>query len=177
MMNRVAEFTSYDPAYEQETATAFLEVFTSAPYNEILSLNDCRTQINADSHRKGFDGILIRSDDQVVGFSWWFDITGYELYDRWRTRFTPKDRIPKPDGKGAFLMEFGILPTMRHHRLGKRLLEDTLAQIESNHDWIALSTHDFAHAGVALLMNNGFAELGIHGIQVPSRICLMKRIR
>ena len=173
-MNRAVELIPYDAAYESQTAQAYLEVFTTNPWNETLSLNDARQQLQADSERKGFGGLLFRSGDRVIGFSWWFDITGRELGDRWRPRFAPKEKVPAPEGAGVYLIEFGVLPSMRNHGLGHRLLTGTLEQIEPTHDWIALNTHKFAHAGLALLKSYAFEDLGLSGIQVPSRICLMK---
>ncbi len=176
MPNRI-ELIPYDPAYTLHTAQAFVEIFTTAPWNESVSLNDVRAQLESDYCRDGFGGFLLRSSDTVAGFSWWFDISGAELNDRWRRRFGPKEKVPSPEGRGVYLIEFGVAPMMQHHGLGQRLLKATLAEIEPNHDWIALDTHKFAHAGLALLKSQAFEELDLTGLQVPTRICLMKTIR
>jgi GNAT superfamily N-acetyltransferase len=175
-MNRAVELIAYDPAYEYQTAQAFLEVFTASPYSESLTLNDAVSQIQADSERDGFGGVLIVSGDSVIGFSWWFDISGAELNDRWRSRFAPKELIPRPEGHGALLNEFGVLASARNRGLGHRLLQATLEQIEPTHDWIAMNARMFAHAGLALLKSYAFEDLGVTGIQVPTRICLIKTI-
>lgn len=176
-MNQAAEIISYDQAYAEATAQAYLNVFTSPPWNETLSLSDARAQLDADSERDGFGGLLIRTGETVGGFSWWFDISGQELYDRWQPRFAPKENVPFLDGKGVFLIEFGILSTLRHHGLGNRLLQATLSETEPAHDWIALNTSNNAHAGLALLKSYAFEDIGLKGVQVPTRICLMKMIR
>jgi hypothetical protein len=176
-MNQAAEIIDYDPAYSAQTAQAYLEVFTSPPWNETLSLNDALAQLEADSEREGFGGLIIRTGQEVGGFSWWFDISGQELYDRWHPRFEPKDDVPFLEGRGSFLIEFGIMSKLRHHGLGQRLLQGTLAQLEPSHDWIALNTSNTAHAGLALLKSYAFEDLGLTGIQVPSRICLLKTVR
>src|SRR5262245_14266503 len=176
MSSRI-ELIPYDPAYALDTAQTFVDVFSTSPWNELVSLNDVRTQLESDYCREGFGGFLLRSPDSVAGFSWWFDITGSELNDRWRRRFGPKENVPMPDGHGAFLIEFGIAPMMRHHGLGQRLLKATLTEIEPNHDWIALDTQKFAHAGLALLRSQAFETLDLSGLQVATRICLMKQIR
>jgi GNAT superfamily N-acetyltransferase len=173
---RVAEVIPYDPKYENQTASAFLEVFSIAPYSATLSLNDARSQLAADSQRDGFGGVLVRLGEDILGFSWWFDMTGADLYDRWRPRFTPKEGVPRPDGHGVFLNEFGILPALRNRGLGHRVFHATMEQIEPTHDWIALNTDDFAHAGLALLQSHAFVDLGLRGVQVPSRICMFKEI-
>ncbi|MEP7287651.1 MAG: hypothetical protein ABI947_18000 [Chloroflexota bacterium] len=176
-MHRTAKFIPYDPAYADQVAQAFHDVFTTPPWGETLSLNDARSQLVADGQRPGFGGMVILSGDDVVGFSWWIDISGNELNDRWRPRFAPKDQVPRPEGAGVFMMEFGVIAAMRNHGLGYRLLKDTLVQVEPNHDWIALNTQAFAHAGLALLKSQGFEELGLTGVQVPTRICLMKPLQ
>ncbi|HLY25974.1 MAG TPA: hypothetical protein VKQ72_06520 [Aggregatilineales bacterium] len=173
-MNRVTELIPYNPAYASQTVQAYLEVFTAPPWNEALSLNDALSQLETDAQREGFGGILARTGQEIGGFSWWFDISGPELNDRWRLRFAPKEKVPHLEGRGVFLMEFGILPTLRHHGLGKKILDATLEQIEPNHDWIALNTSNIAHAGLALLKSRAFEDLGLKGIQVPTRICLVK---
>src|SRR5260221_2756526 len=92
MRNQV-ELIHYDPSYMQQTAQTFLEVFTTAPFNETLSLNDVLTQLKSDHEREGFDGYLLQSQsafaNPVVGFGWWFDINGTDLRDRWQPRFRP----------------------------------------------------------------------------------------
>jgi GNAT superfamily N-acetyltransferase len=178
MRNRI-EVIPYDSAYALRTAQAYLEVFSAPPWNEALSLNDVLSQLESDMARKGACGVLMRSTfaDNIVAFSWWFDITGQELHERWRPRFMPKENVPQPEGRGVYLMEFGVVPTMQHHGLGQRLLKATLADIEPQHDWIALNTHRFAHAGLALLKSTAFEELDLTGAQIPTRICLMKYIR
>jgi GNAT superfamily N-acetyltransferase len=175
MRSRI-ELIPYDPTYTLDTAQAFVEVFTTTPWNEPVSLNDVRAQLDSDNSRAGFGGFLLRSAESVVGFSWWFDISGRELHERWRPRFTPKENVPTPEGRGVYLIEFGVTPMMQHHGLGQRLLNATLAEIEPNHDWVALDTHNFAHAGLALLKSRAFEQLELRGVQVPSRICLMKYI-
>jgi ribosomal protein S18 acetylase RimI-like enzyme len=178
MASRI-ELIPYDPAYVLHTAQAFVDVFTMSPWSEAISLNDVRTQLESDYRRVGFGGLLLHStlEDSVAGFSWWFDSSGQELYDRWRPRFVPKEKVPKPEGRGVYLIEFGVTPMLQHHGLGQRLLKATLAEIEPTHDWIAVDTHRFAHAGLALLKSNAFEELGLSGSQVPTRVCLMKTIR
>ncbi len=171
------ELVPYDPAYVLPTAQTFVDVFTTAPWSESVSLNDVRSQLESDICREGFGGLLLRSADSVAGFSWWFDIRGEELNDRWRRRFGPKEKVPTPEGRGVYLIEFGVAPMLQHHGLGQRLLNATLDKIEPNHDWIALDTHKFAHAGLALLKSQAFEELELIGLQVPSRICLMKFLR
>jgi GNAT superfamily N-acetyltransferase len=171
------ELIPYDREYEYQTASAFLEVFTIAPFSETLSLNNAQSQLAADSQRDGFGGILVRYGEDIVGFSWWFDISGAELHDTWRPRFEPKDQVPRPEGHGVFLNEFGIRPVLRNHGLGHKLFHATMQQIEPTHDWIALNTHNFAHAGLALLQSHAFVDLGLHGTQVTSRICMLKEIR
>src|SRR5690349_10085060 len=126
-MNQAAEIISFDPAYAAQTAQAYLEVFTSPPWNETLSLNNALAQLEADSEREGFGGLIIRTGEEVGGFSWWFDISGQALYDRWHPRFEPKDSVPFLEGKGSFLIEFGVLAGLRHHGLGNRLLQATLS--------------------------------------------------
>ncbi len=177
MMNQPAEIIDYDPSYVAQTAQAYLDVFTSPPWNETLSLNDALSQLEADAEREGFAGLLIRAGNDIAGFSWWFDISGRDLYDRWQPRFVPKENVPYLEGKGSFLMEFGVVSGLRHHGLGNRMLQTTLNLIEPSHDWIALNTSNIAHAGLALLMSHAFEDLGLKGIQVPSRICLLKTIR
>lgn len=176
MPNR-PELVPYDPSLALPTAQAFLEVFTTPPLNEVLSLNDALSQLESDANRDGFGGILLQAEPTIVGFSWWYAMDGVELHDRWRPRFTPKEKVPQPEGHGVYLTEFGILPRYQHHGLGKRLFERTLSEIEPDHDWIALSTNTFAHAGLALLKSKGFEDLGLKGVQVPTRICLIKYIR
>jgi ribosomal protein S18 acetylase RimI-like enzyme len=173
-MNRIAEFVAYDPRYASQTAQAYLEVFTASPWNETLSLNDALSQLETDAERPGFGGTLIRSAEAVAGFAWWFDVTGRELNDRWRRRFGPKESVPLLEGKGAFLMEFGVLAALRKRGLGRRLLETTLSQIEPTHDWIVLDTSTTALAGLALLKSAAFAKLDLVGIQDPRRICLLR---
>ena len=176
-MNRTIELIPYHPAFEAQTAQAYLDVFSTAEWSENLSLNDALVQLQADSQHDGFGGVLIRTQATIGGFSWWFDLSGNELNERWRSRFAPRDNIPYPDGRGVFVIEFGIKPALRGHGLGNRLLKATLEAIEPNHDWIALNTNKAAHAGLALLLSNGFVDLGLTGIQSPNRICLMKTIR
>lgn len=176
-MNRTAEFVAYDTHYASETAQAYLEVFTAKPWNETLTLNDALSQLRTDTERPGFGGTLIRSGESVAGFSWWFDMTGRELNDRWRRRFGPKESVPLLEGHGVFLMEFGVLGTLRNRGLGRRLLEITLSQTEPGHDWIALDTSTSALVGLALLHGNGFENLDLVGLQDPRRICLLKALK
>jgi GNAT superfamily N-acetyltransferase len=175
-MNRSIELIPYDPAYESQTAQAYLEVFSTVSWNANLSLNDALVQLQADSQRDGFGGVLIRAQGTISGFSWWFDITGTELNERWRSRFAPRENIPYLDGRGVFVIEFGVKPALRGHGLGNRLLKATLEAIEPGHDWIALNTNKAAHAGLALLLSNGFVDLGLTGVQSPNRICMLKTI-
>ena len=175
MRNRI-EIVPYDNSLALPTAQAMLEVFSAPPFNEALTLNDTLSLLESDQARGGFSGVLVRLADEVVGFSWWYDITGRELYDRWWSRFTPRENIPTLDGRGAYMMEFGVLPTLQHRGLGQRLLKASLEQIEPKHDWIALDTSRFAHAGLALLKSQAFEELDLTGVQSPQRVCLMKRI-
>ena len=56
-------------------------------------------------------------------------------------------------------------------------LKATLEAIEPNHDWIALNTNKAAHAGLALLLSNGFMDLGLTGVQSTNRICMMKTMQ
>ena len=117
-MNSAIELVPYESIYAAQTAQAFLQVFTAAPWNETLTLNDILSQLEVDYSRPGFGGLLVRSGQNVAGFSWWFELTGRELNDKWRPRFTPKEKVPTPEGGGVFLNEFGIVPSMRHHGLG-----------------------------------------------------------
>src|SRR5579859_5992457 len=176
-MNNAIELIPYDSSYESQTAQAYLEVFTTGHISENLSLNDALAQVSADSQRDGFGGLLVKVQTTIAGFSWWFDISGSELNERWRARFAPRDNVPRPEGRGAFVIEFGVKSTLRGRGLGNRLLKATLAEIEPTHDWIALNTTKSAHAGLALLLSNGFVDLGLSGVQAPGRICLMKTIR
>ena len=179
-MRSQVELIPYDPSYVQQAAQTFLEVFTTAPFNETLSLNDVLAQLESDYEREGFGGVLVYSENAfanpVVGFSWWFDISGEELRDRWQPRFKPSENIPAPRGRGTYLTEFGLLPTMRFHGLGHRLLQTSLEAIEPNHDWIAVQTQKFAHSALAILKSHAFEELNLTGIQVPTRMCMMKYI-
>src|SRR5258708_33777884 len=175
-MNRTVDFIEYDPQYASQTAQAYLEVFTAPPWNETLSLNDALSQLETDAERPGFGAILVRSGDDIGGFAWWFDMTGRELNDRWRRRFGPKEQVPLLEGRGTFLMEFGVLPALRHHCVGNRMLRTAISQIEPTHDWIALNTSTTAHAGLALLKSNAFEDLGLVGLQDSKRLCLLKTI-
>src|SRR3954452_4518820 len=94
------ELIPYEPIYASPTAQAFLQVFTAPPWNETVTLNDVLAQLDADSGRPGFGGLLLKSGKSVVGFSWWFEISGRELNDIWRPRFTPKEKVPQPGGCG-----------------------------------------------------------------------------
>lgn len=180
-MRSPVELIPYDPAYLQQAAQTFLEVFSTAPFNETLSLNDVLTQLDSDYGRPGFGGLLVYAENAfanpIVGFSWWFDISGEELRDRWQPRFKPSENIPTPRGRGCYLTEFALLPTLRHHGLGHRLLRESLDAIEPNHDWIALQTQKFAHAALAILKSHAFEDLNLTGIQVPTRMCMIKSIR
>ncbi len=176
MRSRI-EIIPYDSTFLLQTARALIDVFSPPPFNENLSLNEALAQVESDQSRAGFEGLLVRSGEEIAGFSWWFDLTGQDLYDRWRPRFAPKENIPVLEGRGVFLLEFGLLPTLQHHGLGQRLLKAALSRIEPEHDWIAISTYKFAYAGLALLKSEAFEELDLTGIQTPSRICLLKTIR
>lgn len=171
------EFISYDSAHDFQVAQAFLEVFTAPPINEVLSLNEALAQLQSDSRHPGFGGLLVRILDEIVGFSWWFDTSGQQLYERWLPRFAPQENIPRPAGRGVFLVEFGVVPRLQNRGLGCRLLKGSLERIEPNHDWVAVSIHNFIHAGLALLKSEAFEELDLTGIQVPTRMCLIKTIR
>jgi len=175
-MHSTIELISYEPAYIHETAQAYLEVFGVAPWNETYSYAEVVSQLQTDQDRPGFGGVLFRSPSEVFGFSWWYDTTGPELNDRWRPRFTPKEQVPTWDGQGCYLMQFGIKALYRHKGLGQRLLKASLAQIEPTHDWIALSTYDFAHAGLALLKSYGFEDLGLRGVQNKAALALVRTI-
>jgi GNAT superfamily N-acetyltransferase len=178
MSSRI-ETIPYDHTLALKTAQAFLEVFTTPPWHEAVSLNEAMSQVESDSQRQGFGGILLREKqlDNIIGFSWWFDISGFELHDWWRPRYSPKENVPQPEGRGVYLNEFGVIPAYQHKGLGLRMFQATLKQIEPDHDWIALSTQKYAHAGLALLKSQAFEDLGLVGVQVPTRICLMKYIR
>lgn len=171
------ELVAYDPSYAHATAQAFLEIFTMPPWNETVSLNDLMYQLESDYCREGFGGLLFTSGKDVIGFSWWFALSGHELYERWRPRFQPREKIPTPEGRGTLLAEFGVVPAARHRGLGRRLVQTSLQQIEPDYDWIAVTSQKFAHPALALLKSAAFVDLELTGIQVPTRICLFKYIR
>lgn len=171
------EFLSYNPSHDFQVAQAFLEVFTAPPINEVLSLNEALAQLQSDSKQPGFGGLLVRLLDEVIGFSWWFDTSAQQLYERWSPRFAPRENIPRPTGRGALLVEFGVVPRLQNRGLGCRLLTSSLERIEPDHDWVVVSIHNFVHAGLALLKSQAFEELDLTGIQVPARMCLIKRVR
>src|SRR5258707_14241585 len=131
-MNRPIELIPYDPAYESQTAQAYLEVFSTSPWSENLSLNDALVQLHADSQHEGFGGVLIRAQGTVVGFSWWFALSGNELNERWRSRFAPRDGIPYPSGRGVFVIEFGVKAALGGHGLGNRLVKAPLEATRPN---------------------------------------------
>ncbi len=167
---------AYDPAYAYATAQAFLEVFTTPPWNETVSLSDVLAQLATDYSRDGFGGVLTTQGDFVVGFVWWFSITGRELHEQWRPRFQPKENIPLLEGRGVYLSEFGVATSLQNRGLGQRLLKAGLEQMEPQADWIAVISNKQVHSALALLKSQAFEELPLVGIQVPDRICLIKEI-
>jgi GNAT superfamily N-acetyltransferase len=177
LMHNTVDLVTYEPSFIYDTAQAYLDIFSAAPWNETFSYNDVLFQLQTDQERPGFGGLLFKSPSEVSGFAWWYDVTGTELYDLWRPRFSPRESIPMIEGRISLLMDFGVRRSLRNKGLGQRLLKAALGQIEPTHDWVVLTTHDFAHAALALLRSNGFETLPLKGVQKPSQIALYKELQ
>lgn len=171
------ELVAYNSEYLLQAAQVVREILSAPPIDDATSLNDVVSQLQTDSTRDGFGGIIALVRGEAIGLVTWYDITGRELYDRWRPRFTPKERIPMPGGRGAMIAQIGVLPSVRGRGLGSRLLQAALTRIEPLHDWAAVNSHTIAHSALSMFNRNGFEVLPLTGIQSPERICLLKAIR
>jgi GNAT superfamily N-acetyltransferase len=175
------EMIPFDNALVQETAQAYLSIFSAPPWSTTTSLTEVLTQLHTDQTRDGFGGYLVSVEryglKEIGGFAWWYDISGEELHELWRPRFEPKNSIPQLEGRGVYLSEWGVVPSMQNKGLGGKILGAVLESVEPDHDWIAVNSHRHAHAALALLRSHAFELLELKGVQSPERICLLKTVR
>ncbi|MBE2193362.1 MAG: GNAT family N-acetyltransferase [Anaerolinea sp.] len=173
-MSVAFEIVPYSPELLHVTGQIIQEV--SSVLDSTLGLSDTLARFQSDASREGFGGLLVRVGERYVGASVWFDVTGRELNDRWRPRYTPREKVPSPAGSGVLLHVMGILPKWRGRGLGRALLEASLAQIEPTHDWIAMSLVSESPAAVSLFQNYGFEALPLVSSNRRS-LCVMKFTR
>lgn len=78
----------YTPDLLHITGQIIQEIVTAPPLNEISALSDVLAKYQSDSTRDGFGGYLLKVNGKYAGASAWFDVSGRELNDRWRPRFS-----------------------------------------------------------------------------------------
>ncbi|MFN7208875.1 MAG: GNAT family N-acetyltransferase [Aggregatilineales bacterium] len=176
-MNKTIELIPYRSEYRAEVAQAIREMLTTPPLHETVSLNDVIAQLDADQRREAFGGLLAVDERQhVIGGMWWFGLDGQGLYERWKPRFAPREAIPTPNGKGVYIANIGVIPSVRRRGLGKYLLGAALSELELEHDWIATVGYQSFAAGLAVLHGHGFTQLPLQSLQAQGRLALIKYI-
>lgn len=175
-MNKTIELIPYRPDYLAYAAQAVREMLTTPPLHETASLNDIISQLNADQDREGFGGLLaIDEREQVIGGMWWFSLDGQALYERWKPRFTPREAIPMLAGRGAYIANIGVIPSVRNRGLGKHMLSAALSTLEPDHAWIATVAYQSFAAGLAVLRSHGFEPLPLQSTQGYPKVALLKQ--
>jgi GNAT superfamily N-acetyltransferase len=176
-MNKTIELIPYRPDYLAYVAQAVREMLTTPPLHETVSLNDVIAQLDADQGREGFGGLLALDErEQVIGGMWWFSLDGSALYERWKPRFTPREAIPVPAGRGVYIANMGMIPSARNRGLGKYMLSAALSALERDCDWLATIAYQAFSAGIAVLKSQGFVQLPLQSAQGQGRVALLKQI-
>lgn len=177
-MNRTIELMPYESHHLPSAAQLIHEVLSTPPMRETFSLTELLGQLRSDEARAGFAGLVALDTalGEIIGGLWWFALDGKELYERWRPRYSPREAIPQPNGYGAFIPNFGVLPGARNKGLGAHLLNTALTQLEATFDWIAIHGFTSVPQSVAILKSHGFEQLPLVGIQVQDRVCLIKYV-
>jgi GNAT superfamily N-acetyltransferase len=170
------QLVAYRPEHLWLTAQAIREVITEPPF-DALSLPEVISELQSDQMRDGFGGLVATMRGAPVGLVMWHDLTGRELNDRWRPRFAPKDQVPTPQGNGALIGRIGVMPSVRGHGLGARLLAAALEQIEPTHEWVAMNAYKMGSGMPDMFSVAGFEVLPLVGVQSPNKICLLKTVR
>ncbi|PJF42121.1 MAG: hypothetical protein CUN50_05310 [Candidatus Thermofonsia Clade 1 bacterium] len=177
-MNKTIELIPYRPEYLAQVAQAIREMLTTPPLYETVSLNDVISQLNADQGRESFGGLLaVDEREQVIGGMWWFGLDGLGLHERWKPRFTPREAIPMPNGRGIYIASMGMIPSVRNRGLGKYMLSAALSTLELESDWIATVAYRTHSASLAVLHSQGFVTLPLESTQGQSKVALIKHTR
>jgi len=177
MQKTAIQIFPYTSADLSEAAQAIREILTTPPLDETASLSDIISQLQADTDRAGFNGVVVRHGPLLVGGAWWYAMTGPELQARWWPRFTPRDQVPNPAGVGVYLANIGVVPSARHRGLGAGLVRSVLAQIAPLYDWAATLTYAALPSASAMLQAHGFAVLPLTSTQMTVRVAHFKPLR
>ncbi len=176
-MNKTVELIPYRPEYLADAAQAIREMLTTPPLHETVALNDVISQLNADQGRESFGGLLALDERQhVIGGMWWFALDGQALYERWKPRFTPRESIPVPSGRGIYIANIGLIPSVRNRGLGSYLLGTALDSLQPDCNWIATTAYQSWSAGLAMLYRHGFTQLPLQSLQGQGKVALIKQV-
>ncbi|PJF30407.1 MAG: hypothetical protein CUN51_07740 [Candidatus Thermofonsia Clade 1 bacterium] len=176
-MNKTIELIPYRPEYLAEAAQVIREMLTTPPLHETIALNDVIAQLDADQSREAFGGLVALDErEHVIGGMWWFGLDGQALYERWKPRFTPREAIPIPNGRGVYIANMGIIPSVRNRGLGKYMLRAALNTLEAEYNWIATIAYQAYAASLAVLRGQGFEQLPLQSTQGQGRVALIKYI-
>jgi ribosomal protein S18 acetylase RimI-like enzyme len=178
MITSTVERLAFTPALTSSLAQAFLDIFTGAPWNSTMTLNEIYSQITNDSMRHGFDSELIRGNatNKLIGFAWWYDVCYTDLPALLRQTGAYKNDTPRLQGSGSFIVEWGVLEQYRRRGLGRQLLSTALDRIRQKHHWVVIVTNRYAEAARKQLLREGFSTLPSVNAYMSNDICLIKML-
>lgn len=174
MQKTAIQIFPYTAADLSEAAQTIREIITTPPLDETASLSDIISQLQADTGRAGFTGVVVRHGPLLVGGAWWYAMTGADLQERWWPRFTPREEVPNPAGTGVYIANMGVIPSVRSRGIGAGLVRNVLAEIEPLYAWAATLTYAALPSASALLQAHGFTALPLTSTQSTARIAHFK---
>jgi GNAT superfamily N-acetyltransferase len=136
----------------------YAAVFSAAPYNEGPEMPDrFVTWVNDESRQPGFVMIVADNDSEPVGFAYGYTMRG------WFGHSAEPAPAYLADVEKAAVMEWAVLPSMRHKGIGRELMRRLLA--ERSERWAALMVNPASEARM-LYERMGWRQVGT---TTPSR--------
>jgi GNAT superfamily N-acetyltransferase len=175
-MNKSLRLSAYGPQHLQAVAQGIRDVLSVPPIVEMLSLNDILSQLETDTMRDGFGGLLLHYGDDLVGMAWWYGMSGRELHSYWRPRFAPKEAVPTPAGEGAYLARFGLLPGYLRRGLGTQLLTAAMDEMGMNRRWLAATPYGVDRSAQGILAGLGFEALPLRSQGGTEKVAMLKQL-
>jgi len=124
-----------------ELREIYAAVFSLPPYNEGPEMADKFVGwINEESRHPGFDLVAAYANDQLAGFAYGYTMPAGEW---WHKTDQPAPQGLKEANKFA-VMEWAVLPDQRGQGIGRRLLDELLA--ERHEPYAALTVNPKAEA-------------------------------
>lgn len=150
-------------AYRASFVGAYQTIFSEPPYNERFYPNEAQGVLQRSLQTPGNITLLaVRGRSSVVGFGFAVPLASRPDVGRYMHGLLPVEHT-------FYMAELGVLSAYRGAGLGRRLIEERLAQVDRElYTHIVLRTSASRHAAIDLYTSLGFEDIGVY-MEVSSR--------